>query len=180
MIDKSGWYTLSVPIYNTNGTITWLPAESLQTAPTTLFVRGTDNKYTKTTAAVGAGADTLAVYTLLNVPKTERKVILRKVIENSYDYEPLGGAQFTITYADRRTVVRLKDAVTGSIETLENLRSLDTGVFWIGKLPYGTYYLHETAPVDRWFELTVNEKGYGYELTNKNTTNELYAEKAVP
>ena len=180
VIDKSGWYTLSVPIYNTNGTITWLPAESLQTAPTTLFVRGTDNKYTKPTAAVGAGADTLAVYTLLNVPKTERKVILRKVIENSYDYEPLGGAQFTITYADRRTVVRLKDAITGSIETLENLRSLDTGVFWIGKLPYGTYYLHETAPVDRWFELTVNEKGYGYELTNKNTTNELYAEKAVP
>jgi len=28
-------------------------------------------------------------------------------------------------------------------------------VYFIGKLPFGTYYLHETAPVDKWFRLTV-------------------------
>ena len=48
------------------------------------------------------------------------------------------------------------------------LKSLASGVIWIGELPYGTYYLKETtAPtasgyggnVDKWFCLIVDEAG---------------------
>lgn len=38
----------------------------------------------------------------------------------------------------------------------EDVVSKDSGVVWIGKLPFGTYYLHETDP-DKWFTLTVGE-----------------------
>ncbi len=48
------------------------------------------------------------------------------------------------------------------------LKSLASGVIWIGELPYGTYYLKETAAptasgyggnVDKWFCLIVDEAG---------------------
>ena len=33
----------------------------------------------------------------------------------------------------------------GTAETLKDLTSGNAGVFWIGKLPYGTYYMAETV-----------------------------------
>ncbi|MDO4538750.1 MAG: prealbumin-like fold domain-containing protein, partial [Coriobacteriales bacterium] len=54
----------------------------------------------------------------------------------------------------------------GGTEKLENLSSDETGVFWVGTLPYGVYYLNETAAPtnyennkDRWFYLVVDENG---------------------
>ena len=52
--------------------------------------------------------------------------------------------------------------------TLSPLTSLDSGVFWIGELPYGTYFLEETAAPEntdysgnagKWFYLIVDESG---------------------
>lgn len=68
-------------------------------------------------------------------------------------YVPLNGATFTVYYADKQTVVKVTTTstdgfgnVTTSTEKLENLTSGASGVFWVGELPYGTYYLEETAP----------------------------------
>jgi len=90
-------------------------------------------------------------------------VILRKVAESDSSYDSLAGAVFTV-YKGRSTrayVVRHED---GTRETLADLTSLENGTFWVGTLPYGVYYLHETvAPAgysaDRWFRLTVDETG---------------------
>ena len=129
------------------------------------------------------------IYTVLNVDARTRKAILKKV--DGTDYKPLGDAntvsatptakqaQFTVYYADKQTVVKVKNGTDASgkdtYETLENLLSGVSGAFWIGKLPYGTYYLHEThvpttpkaynklSTNDNWFILTVNENGVGTE-----------------
>ena len=44
---------------------------------------------------------------------------------------------------------------------LSELRPGPSGVFWIGDLPYGTYYIKERSP-EKWFVLTVAEDGVGY------------------
>jgi hypothetical protein len=86
----------------------------------------------------------------------------------------------------------LKDKAAGTRETLgkytdkhgveiDPLVSLNSGVFWIGVLPYGTYYLNETAAPtaaayrtnkNKWFCLIVDEKGVwmskaGYNASDK-------------
>ena len=71
-----------------------------------------------------------------------------------------------------QTVVRVengKDA-TGKpkYETLKDLPSGAAGAFWIGKLPYGTYYLQETAAPGgytkptKYFQFKVDENGVSY------------------
>ena len=59
------------------------------------------------------------------------------------------------------------------------LKSLDSGVFYIGELFYGTYYIKETSTdPDRVFIVTVNENGVGYTADNgKTLTKEVFAEK---
>ena len=91
-----------------------------------------------------------------------RKVILRKVTDS---YDSLKDAVFTIYRGD------MVNPYVVDGKPLENLTSTGSGVFWIGMLPYGTYYMYEkTVPngVEKnkndanggwWYELTVNETG---------------------
>jgi hypothetical protein len=138
---------------------------------TKVEVDKTANTYTNKGAAstetlsFGTGEDayTVDVSLAMNVDARTRKVILKKVDGTN---TPLKDKYFTVKYADKQTVVKV-DGVP-----LEKLKSGVGGAFWIGKLPYGTYYLHETAVPegyeslegtdDNWFILTVNEDGVGY------------------
>ena len=111
-------------------------------------------------------------YRVMNISDVTRKVILRKVAAETYT--PLEGAEFEILRYDR-TPVSGKDT-DGKPVTV--FTSLSSGVYFIDKLPFGTYYLHETKnaggeDVDLWFILTVNEDGVGYETEDLKYLNEL-------
>ena len=103
-----------------------------------------------------------------------RRVILRKVVEKGDTFESLGGAVFEVH----------RNSETGQIVTvdgvpLSGLSSGPSGVFWIGELPFGTYYIKETSPDPKWFVLTVDKDGVGYLETvgeQKNYSNKIYAE----
>ena len=77
-----------------------------------------------------------------------------------------------------------RNSETGQIVTvdgvpLSGLSSGPSGVFWIGELPFGTYYIKETSPDPKWFVLTVDKDGVGYLETvgeQKNYSNKIYAE----
>ena len=78
-----------------------------------------------------------------------RKVILRKTAKNTDTYESLSGAKFDIYKGS---------SLLGSYESGEN------GVFYMGELAYGYYYLFEsTAPngysSGKWFCLIINSTG---------------------
>ena len=78
---------------------------------------------------------------------------------------PLEGAEFTL-YREKSTEPVTIGTEEGSV-TLEDLVSDAGGVFYVGMLPYGTYYLHETVgPAgytgNKWFTLTVTEEGIEY------------------
>ena len=86
---------------------------------------------------------------IINISKTKRTVILKKV--NSAE-APVPGAKFDIHYVDKAKMECEAENYSAS--------SLDNGAFFVGKLPFGYYYLHETqlpsgAAADRWFKLTV-------------------------
>lgn len=88
----------------------------------------------------------IAKYGVMNLSTLVRRVILRKV--NS-TYDPLNGAKFDIFRYDGTRVA-------------ENCVSGASGCFWIGSLPCGEYYLHETqAPSgytgNKWFTFRVND-----------------------
>ena len=103
----------------------------------------------------------ISTYGVMNLIDTERRVVLRK-LEAAHD--PLPGAVFELLRADHTVVER-------------GLRSTDSGIFWIGDLPAGKYYLHETiTPAgykstdgENWFEITVSRDGEVTQ-TAKNTT----------
>ncbi len=149
-----------------------------------MFTRGTAGAFsvevyrTETKAAEG-GNPAEYQYRFMNLSESERKVILRKVKDSSY--QALPGTQFTLYHIDMQTVVSLRHSGadgTEHVETLENLTAQSSGVFWIGQLPYGVYYLKETrsysgdeAPL--WVVLTVNENGVGYRETDGTISNRL-------
>ena len=61
-------------------------------------------------------------------------------------YTPLKDAKFTIYRADKSVMqVDGKGADGADIKVpLQNLPSGNAGAFWIGRLPYGEYYMVET------------------------------------
>ena len=112
-----------------------------------------------------------------------RKVILRKVAKDSY--ASLSGAKFNMYRGNSSTVFELKDKATNTSVTMDDslLVSQSSGVFWIGTLPYGTYFFDETtAPTsptgysgnaDKWFyfildgDYQIMSKGYGTQVAAK-------------
>ena len=105
-------------------------------------------------------------YVIMNIPEAERRVILKKVTTS---YEPLEGAVFEIFRYDWTQV-------SSGGET--SFTSGPSGVYFIGTLPYGTYYLHETTvPSDVtqngtdgwWFTLTVKDGTIIKTLTQRAT-----------
>ena len=76
-------------------------------------------------------------YRILNASTTERKVILRKVSDT---YEARANARFRIFRADMTEVIADRyDSASKGYESDES------GIWFIGRLPLGTYYLLETA-----------------------------------
>ena len=75
-------------------------------------------------------------YHVMNVAKAQKKVILRKVAK---DFTPLEGAHFRIFRAD------LSEVTDGQPTGKTWYESGAAGAYFIGKLPYGTYYLVETV-----------------------------------
>lgn len=98
----------------------------------------------------------IARYGVMNYAD-RHKVVLKKVERGSDDTQPpLSGATFDILRFDRMVVAG--DVTSGA-----------NGLIWIGRLPEGTYYLHEkTVPAghqkldeteDNWYRLIVDEGG---------------------
>ena len=56
-------------------------------------------------------------------------------------------------------------------EELKDRTTEENGIIWVGTLPYGTYYLHEKQPKNKWFCAIVNETGV-YISSEKDTKNE--------
>ena len=77
-----------------------------------------------------------------------RKVILRKV-DGTY-YASLAGATFNLYKGSSSNIYiwksrdKSQQMVMGRDGEKENLTSVASGVFWVGELPYGVYYLEET------------------------------------
>ena len=134
-INGKGFYTIYVATLADDGTTTW--------------VKDDDHKAPMETLSIGVD-----VPIALNVSSGSRKVVLRKVETASSTTNPYGyikGAAFTVYYADKQTVVKLKHTTTDNegnetttVERLENLTSLNSGTYWMGELPCGTYYIKET------------------------------------
>ena len=169
-------------------TTTYIPVEDMYMVDlngkgyysiTKVEVDKTANTYTNKGAAstetlsFGTGEDayTVDVALAINVDARTRKVILKKVDGTN---TPLKDKYFTVKYADKQTVVKV-DGVP-----LEKLKSGVGGAFWIGKLPFGTYYMEEfdsdaaTATITKYFKFKVDENGVskpegtdGWTLTNK-------------
>jgi len=106
----------------------------------------------------------IAAYGIVNTPTAERKAILKK-IENSNN-APLSGAVFDILAFDR-TVIPTGSGCTSAAD----------GVFWVGTLPYGLYYVHETTVPSGmnqgsgygwWYTVRVDDSG----VTFRGMTNE--------
>ena len=164
-LNPKGYYTIYVAGRDASGNPVWTAAVP---APTTKFVKGTDEKYAMPTGTIAQDANTVDIYTVMNVDARTGRVILKKV---NADNVPLSGARFKVYRAD---MTEIKNADYKSDGYYESLAS---GVFFIGDLPYGTYYLHETyvpsgyekltTTNDNWFILTVNENGAG-KLTSTN------------
>ena len=152
-VDGSGWISIA-PVEKTgDGKYDW-PASTPPTKPaegyTTKLVKGEGDKYTWS-ETIPSDAETMDIYNIVNVSTLSRKVVLKKIDDT--DYKPLKDAKFTVYHADRQTKVEVKRS-DGTAETLKDLISGNAGVFWIGKLPYGTYYMAETENPDHYVKPT--------------------------
>lgn len=120
-----------------------------------IVITGNDNiairRMLNATTSDPAGPD-IANYGIMNISLASRRAVLKKT-DNSF--APLSGAAFDILRCDYTAVAR--DQVSGN-----------GGAVWIGELPYGKYYLHETgypAGVVQngadgwWYTLTVDASG---------------------
>ena len=100
-----------------------------------------------------------------------RHVILRK--SSAGTYTALSGAKFTIYGNAAGTAI----AIDNAGNSLTNLASDASGVFYVGELNYGTYYAKETVAPSGYnkpsegyyFIITVDETGVGYKYNEGGT-----------
>ena len=93
----------------------------------------------------------IAKYGIMNVSAVTQKVILDKITDKR---ATLSGAKFELLAYDRSVVAT--DLTSGT--------NGKGGAFFIGRLPQGTYYVHETTVPGRdnvtfWWTLTVKKTG---------------------
>ena len=103
-----------------------------------------------------------------------RRVVLRKVVEKENAFTSLEDAKFEVHRNSETGQIVIVDG-----KALSGLYSGPSGVFWIGELPYGTYFIKETSPNENWFVLTVDKDGVGYLSKGgeqKNYSNKIYTE----
>jgi uncharacterized surface anchored protein len=98
--------------------------------------------------------------------KGKRQVILRKI--DGETSKSLEGAQFNIYKADRVTPVVIDD------KALTDLTSQENGVFFVGELSYGSYYVKEiNAPsgyTPEEYTLTIDDNGILFNLEDTKSS----------
>ena len=110
-----------------------------------------DTNVAKTKTHVESGTD-VDQYVVMNLSSAERKVILRKVAEENNTIRSLPGAVFQIERFDGMLIESTD--INGKKTT--TFSSSANSVYFIDKLPYGVYYLHETAPNNKYFFLVIS------------------------
>ncbi len=135
-----------------------------------------------TKQTLGSGADAFQLHAVLNLSPVTRKIMLRKVEKKPDDdnkWIPLQGAQFQLLDYDLTLHDFGKDKdgadnaekyinfAEGTNHSDRIMASDSEGVFFIGRLPLGVYYLKETTPPTgytlpaegRYYRLEVPETG---------------------
>ncbi len=197
VVDSKGWYEIQVSENRdasgwtakaTTGSVTW--PDSIP-APVVTFTEDTNGKYTfNPTTPKAPNPDTVDIFNIMNVDPRTRKVILKKVAYGSNT--PLEGAHFRIFRADLSEVTegqptyKSGDTLPAGKQIGDSKGYYESGVsgaFWIGKLPYGTYYMEETtspsgyAKPTKYFQFKVDDNGVSemvettWTLTNTLTAN---------
>ena len=182
-VDGAGWISISGIDKDAEGYYEWPTATdptAPATEPNTQLLKGADGKYSWA-GTIPDDADAVRVFNIMNISELNRQVILRKVADTTY--ESLKDAEFDLLWADMTPYTEGLPA--GKLHYV----SRPSGVFFIGNLPYGTYYLHEVEVPDgyekldedndNWFVLTVNENGVGYKQ-GENINPWLSPETAKP
>ena len=139
--------------YKTNTAVYRVIVGAAKAAELGVDLQGADYLIQRMTGETAADSTlNVALYGIMNESAASREVILRK---EGGDGKPLEGAEFEILRADRTKV---------TVGGVTKFASGESGVFFIGELSYGEYYLHETndgtASVDYYFVLTVDENGF--------------------
>ena len=87
-----------------------------------------------------------------------RKVMLRKVKEADGATAVLEGAKFSISKTENGDPITIKDDEDNDfVLNNTNLVSDGDGVFFVGKLDYGTYYIRESSPNTKTFEFVISD-----------------------
>ena len=129
VLDPKGLLTVYAPV-GTDENVDWSSASGVMEA-----VQNT----------VKINDESIRIYKILNESSIKRKVILKKVKEEGENQKPLEGATFRIFRADLSEITDGRGVYTSG----------KTGVYYIGKLPVGKYYLVETTPSQKLFTLKI-------------------------